>query len=173
MAPKLIHVIGIHPGEISAWVRLTIPAQSIFGDGQPEIIEWDYGEFTGSEPGQAIAIARLARETQSLDYKVGPALICEEWDTGPETISSIRIGAMLSLLKHQGQLGDATLSFQGRAPVFSTMTDEQLKAKGLWAKESEDIRAATRHAIAGLRRARENPSFAYYLWPYLSDRAAL
>jgi hypothetical protein len=145
----------------------------MYGDGPSQIVEHDYGEFNGPEAGQSIEIARLAREIQSLDYKTGPAVICEAWDqdprfhsTDPETLSPVRIGAQLELLLEQGQLGDSTLHFQSRSLAFSTATDDRLHKWGLWVAGSTHIRAALRHAITALRRARENPDFIKELWPY-------
>lgn len=170
--PKNIHVMGIDPGATTGWYNITVARKAIFGDEPPVIIEVDYGEFTGDEAYQAVEIARLAREIQGLDYKYGPAIICEAWDqdpgfksTDPETLSPVRIGAMLALLRFEKKLGDSTLHFQSRALAFSTATDERLKKWKLWVQGSDHIRAASRHAIVALRRARENPEFAIELWP--------
>jgi hypothetical protein len=170
---KYLHVLGIDPGGTTGWYNITVPRYCMFGDEPSQIVEHDYGEFTGPEPRQSIEIARLAREIQSLDFRTGPAIMCEAWDqdprfhsTDPETLSPVRIGAQLELLKEQKQLGDATLHFQSRSIAFSTATDERLHSWGLWIKGSEHVRAALRHAITALRRARENPDFANELWPY-------
>jgi hypothetical protein len=172
MTPEL-HIVGIDPGGTTGWCQLTIPTKSIFGDEPGAIVEWDYGEFTGPEPKQAIAIGSLVRTIQSLAYKTGPALVCEDWDsdprfktTDPEALSPVRLGAMLKLLGEQKLLGDATLTFQGRSLAFSTATDARLKAWGLYVAGSDHIRAATRHAITMLRRAKAQPVLAAALWPY-------
>lgn len=170
MTPEL-HIIGIDPGGTTGVTRITIPRLSIFGNQAPEIIEWDYFAVNGTEPKQAVEIARYARETQSLAYLVGPALLSEAWDQDPdfkstdsEPLSPVRINAMLRLLDYQHLLGDSTLNFQPRALAMQFATDERLKKRGLYV-DHKDIRAATRHAITGLRRARENPEFASILWP--------
>jgi hypothetical protein len=172
MPPKNIHVMGIDPGSTTGWFVITVDRKCIFGDEPRKILEIDYGEFTGDEAYQATELARLAGEIQSLDYKYGPALIVEAWDqdpgfksTDPETLSPVRIGAMLTLLKYQKRMGDATLHFQSRALAFGTATDERLHKWQLWVKGSDHIRAASRHAIVALRRAAENPEFAISLWP--------
>jgi hypothetical protein len=164
--------MGIDPGGTTGWYVITVDRKCIFGDEPRKIIEVDYGEFTGDEAYQAVELARLAGEIQSLDYKYGPALIVEAWDqdprfksTDPETLSPVRIGAMLALLKYQKRMGDSTLHFQSRALAFGTATDERLRKWKLWVAGSEHIRAASRHAIVALRRARENPEFARALWP--------
>jgi hypothetical protein len=170
---KYLHVLGIDPGGTTGWYNITVPRDCMYGDAPSQIIEHDWGEFTGSEAHQAIEISRLAREIQSLDYKTGPALIVEAWDqdprfnsTDPEALSPVRIGAQLELLREQKQLGDATLHFQSRSLAFSTATDDRLRRWGLWVKGSDHVRAALRHAITALRRARENPDFIKELWPY-------
>jgi hypothetical protein len=176
MTTKYLHVLAIDPGGVTGWCCLTVLRRSIFADDTPSgIAEWDYGEFTGPEPVQATAIARLAREIQSLDYKTGPAVIIEDWDqkpefrsTDPETLSPVRLGAMLSLLGFQGKLGDATVHFQSRTVAFGSKatTDDKLRKYGLYVEGSDHIRAATKHAVTALRRARENWDFAIELWPY-------
>jgi hypothetical protein len=172
MTTKHLHVLGIDPGGTTGWALITVPRACIFGQEDSTILEWDYGEFAGPEPEQAISVARLSREIQSLDYKIGPADIIEDWtidpkfkSTDPETLSPVRIGAMLTLLKSQGLLGDATLTFQNRSLAMSTVTDERLERWGFWVKGSTHIRAATKHAITALRRAADNEEFARKLWP--------
>lgn len=177
MSPRYIHVIGIDPGGTTGWCRITVPRTSIFPgtsvfeDDPREIHEWDYGAFVGPEAKQAVEIARLARETQSLDYGIGPAILPEAWDqepsfksTDPEALSPCRIGAMLTLLHYQGQMGDSTLNFQSRTMAMRTATDERLKSWRIYV-EHKDIRAATKHAITGVRRAAEDYAFAKMLWP--------
>jgi hypothetical protein len=133
LTPEL-HIIGIDPGATTGWCRLTVPTKAFFGKADSRILEWDYGEFTGPEPQQALDIARLARETQGLAYKTGPALLVERWDQDPRfkstdnsALSPVRIGAMLTFLEFMtrnslnqaGLLGDSTLTFQGRTQVNS------------------------------------------------------
>ena len=179
---KLIHVLGIDPGGTTGWCRLTVPRASMFEDEASRIVEWDYGCFYGQEEQQTIAICRLAREIQGLAYRIGPALVCEDWDsdpsfksTDPEALSPVRIGAMLRFaMALQGtaainragssMFGDATLTFQGRTIAKSTATDERLKAWGLWTTVTH-TRDATRHAITALRRARQDPELAARMWP--------
>lgn len=170
MTPDL-HIIGVDPGGTTGICRITIPRLSIFGDANPEIKEWDFFALNGPEPKQATEIARYARETQSLAYLVGPAIVSEAWDQDPEfkstdqeALSPCRINAMLQLLEYQGKIGDSTLTFQPRAMAMQTATDERLKKWGMYVKH-KDIRAAVRHAITMLRRARQNPELAVKLWP--------
>jgi hypothetical protein len=173
MTTKHIHVLGIDPGDETGWCWLTVLRSAIFGDDDPSVIEWDYGTFTGPEPGQAIAISRKAREIQSLDYKTGPAIVSEQWDidpsfksTDPAVMSPVRINAQLELLAYENRMGDATLHFQSRSLAFHTYTDERLKRLQLYVPGPDHIRSATRHALMLLRRARERRSYALELWPY-------
>lgn len=171
MTPEL-HVLGVDPGGGTGWCRLTVPRLAIFGREKPEILEWDHGLLAGDENDQAIALSRIAREVQSLTYKVGPAIVCEAWDqdprfksTDPEALSPVRIGAKLSLLQRQGQLGDSTLTFQGRTIAKTTYTDERLKVLGLYVPQ-KDTRDSVRHALTLVRRARQSRDLAATLWPY-------
>jgi hypothetical protein len=175
MTTPHLHVLGIDPGKATGWCLLTVPRLCIFGDEPSAIWEFDYGELHGDEEAQAIELARLAREIQGLDYKTGPAVMSEDWDidphfksTDPETLSPVRIGAMLRLLHYQDKMGDSTLHFQSRSlPQGSkATTDERLKRAGLYVPGPDHIRMATKHAIIVLRRARENEDFAHSLWPY-------
>lgn len=174
MTPEL-HLIGVDPGGTTGVTRITIPRLSIFGSQQPEILEWDYFALNGPEPKQVTEIARYARETQSMSYKIGPAIVSEAWDqdptfksTDPEALSPCRINAMLELLLFQGKLADATLIFQSRTMAMQTATDERLKKWRMYVAH-KDIRASTRHAITALRRARQNPELADKLWPNARD----
>lgn len=171
LTTKHLHIIGIDPGGKTGLCRFTIPRACIFSNAPSEIWEQEFRLFAGPEPEQALNIARYVRETQSLDYKTGPALIPEGWyqdpqfkSTDPEVLSPVRIGAMLVLLQCQGLLGDATITFQDRSIAMSTATDDRLKSWNLYGNQ-KDIRAATKHAITALRRARQNQEFARKLWP--------
>jgi len=173
MTATEISVLAIDPGGTSGWYWISIPRDCIFGYEDSRVVEFDYGEFTGDLAYQAEEIATLARELQGLEYKVGPAIICEAWDIDPafkvtdlETLSPVELGAMLKLLRRQKKLADCSLHFQQRGQAFSCMTDERLRKRGLWIEGSDHIRAACRHAYTALRRANENLAFAKELWPY-------
>jgi hypothetical protein len=170
MVATNIHLMGIYPNEVTAWALFTVPRESIFGYSDPEIVEWDYGKFDGDDVTQAQELARLVREVQSLDFKLGVAMITKAWDGDQDDISPVRLGAMLLLLQRQKQLGDSTITFQSWQ-LSESVTDERLKRIGLYVAD-DNIRAATRHAITGLRRANEHPEFAAKLWPYAAEWAA-
>ena len=181
MTTPHLHIIGVDPGGKTGIARFTIPRYSIFGDEPAEIWDMEFKLFAGREPEQVLNIARYVREVQSLDYKTGPAIVCEGWyndpnfkSSDPEALSPVRIGAMLTLLHHQTNmegsvkvlwLGDATLTFQDRSIAMSTYPDDKLKQKGLYGNQ-KDIRAATKHAMTMLKRAKNNPELAEKLWPY-------
>ena len=165
MTTPHLHVLGIAPGDSSAWCLLTVPRLSIFGCEPSSILDRDYGEFHGTEESQATEIARLAREIQGLDYKTGPAVITGSYDIDLE---SLRIGAMIGLLHFQGKLADSTITFQGRTVARETVTDKQLKRLHYWTG-SPNINDAHRHAITALRQAKADPEFAHKLWPYPPD----
>jgi hypothetical protein len=180
-----IHVLGLDPGGTTGWCRLTIPRLSLFGKQPSEIVEWDYGEFAGDEIEQVFQICRLAREVQGLSYRLGPALVIEDWDsdpsfktTDPQALSPVRIGAMLRFAIGLGHmqnglavrmLEDATLTFQGRTIAKSTATDDRLEAWGLYTAGSPHVRDATRHAVVALRRARSSAELRASMWPYAAS----
>lgn len=168
---KNIHVIGVDPGGTTGWCRVTVPRASIFDRARSEIVEWDYGELAGPEVSQVFAFTRLVRETQSLDYKIGPAIVCESWDidprfksTDPEALSPARIGAMLLYARECGQMGDAMVGFQSRVLAKTTLTDDRLRAAGMYVAGSAHIRDATRHALTFLRRAKQSQDLREEMW---------
>jgi len=165
-----LHLIGVDPGGTTGVTRLTVPRLSIFGDEPPQIIEWDYFALNGPEAKQATELARYTGETQSLSYKIGPAIVSELWtqdprfkSTDPEALSPARINAMLELLLYQNLLGDATLTFQPRG-IRLSIDEDKLRKMRMYVKH-KDIRASTQHAVMGLRRARQSLEFATKLWP--------
>lgn len=172
MPPRELHIIGIDPGGTTGWCRLTVPRASVVDGAPGKILEWDYGELTGRESDQVKQLCAIARMTQGLAYKVGPALIVEAWDNDPsfkstdtEPLSPVRIDAMLTFCWQQTKLlDDARILFQSRSLAKSTATDERLQRWGLYIKGSDHIRDATRHAITALRRAKASPSLAAELW---------
>jgi hypothetical protein len=123
------------------------------------------GEFKGSSANQAVEIARLVRGIQGLDYLVGPAIAIEESysdELDQEDLIQLRIGSMLVLLKHQGQLGDAELTFQ---PIVMEMDERKMRRLGLHYNK-DYVNDAALQALTALSRARNNFKFAQSLWPY-------
>ena len=160
MTTKHLHVLAVYPSEETGWCRLTVPRTCIFGTEDSVITEWDYGTWTQPAPATAIAIARKARETQGLDYKTGPAVVCEMDDDR----TAIQINAMLELLYYENRMGDATLHFQDNEQT-SHITEDHLRSNHILVAQY-DIQAATRHALTLLGRARQDEAFAHELWPY-------
>jgi hypothetical protein len=171
MPPAAIHVLGIDPGGTTGWALFTVPRKCFFGNQPSQILEWDYGEFYGSEINQTQAIARMVREIQSLDYLVGPAVIVEDWTiminnvtTDPESLSPVRIAAMLQYARFKGELGDATITLQDRGIAKQCMTDDRLKRNGYYVPGSDHVRDAVRHALTALRRARDSDELRDSMW---------
>lgn len=173
MPPKLLNIIGIDPGKVTGWALWKIPRASMYTGGDPEVVERYTGEIRGRESDQVFKLCRFFRTVQGLDYKLGPAVVCESFDFGsplsdPEVYSPVRIAAMLKFAFEQKSLkqcGDARLVMQSRTIAKSTATDERLKAWGLWTPSSADHeRDAERHIVTALRRARQKREFRDRLW---------
>ncbi len=170
MPPSYLNLFAIDPGGVSGWAHFIIPRASMFGDAPSEITSWGTGEVYGDEDEQALELCRLIREVQGMDYKLGPAVICEDFDYGsplkdPKVYSPVRIAAKLKLLHRMGRMSDSRFLMQSRTQAFSTATDERLKAWGFWVPSShEHERDATRHAIAALRRARQKQVIRNKMW---------
>lgn len=144
------------------WCWLTVPRQCIFGTMTAEVTEWDYGIWQGSQPSQAITIARKAREIQGLDYKTGPAIVADD--------TAVRLCAMLELLHHENRMGDATLKFQSR-DIIRKITDDSLKSLHMYVA-NPSISAAVKHALALLRRVKSDKVLAHESWPYPANGLA-
>lgn len=170
MTNNYLNLFAIDPGGVTGWAHFIIPRASMFRDEPSEVTSWGTGEVYGDEDDQAIALARLIREIQGMDYKLGPAVICEDFDFGsplsdPEVYSPVRIAAKLKLLHHMHMTGDARFLMQSRTMAKKTATDERLKAWGYWVPSShEHERDATRHAITALRRAKQKKVIREKLW---------
>lgn len=168
----MLHVIGIDPGETTGWCRLTIPRDSMYDDEPGRIEEWDYGEFLGPDISQVIEICRLVRETQGLDFAVGPAVVCEDFDlmhenptTDPVLLTPVRIASMLQYAQFRGDMGpDSLVTLQGRTVAKETATDDRLRHYGLYVKGSDHIRDATRHAWVAIRRAKQSEDVRAAMW---------
>jgi hypothetical protein len=168
MVANDIHILGIVPGSTTGWCLFTVPRLSIFGDEPGELLKRDYGVFDGPEPAQAEDIARLTREVQSLDYKLGPAVLVEYTTVNPADLSPVRVSAMLKFLHFHGKMGDSTLTAQSRSVAQNTMNDDRLRKSHLFVA-NDHIADATRNALTGLRRANEDADFAALLWPYAAE----
>jgi hypothetical protein len=168
MPPAHLHVIGLSAGSVSGYCALTVPRDSIFGYARPEFITRRAGEFHGPETKQAIEFARLVRAIQGLDYQVGPAVIVEDADDGEldaEDLIQFRIGAMLTLLREQKQLGDASILFQSNELACDGINEKKLRRLGLLYNK-DYVNDAVMQALTALRRARDDFEFAKSLWPY-------
>lgn len=167
----VLHVIGLDPGDTTAWARLAVPYKSIYGNEPGEVLEFDVGEFYKDTNETVDGICSLARQTQSLAYLTGPALVCEDWDqdprfknTDPAVLSPVRIAAALGYAVYLGKAGDSLLMLQGRSMAKGTATDERLRAWGLYTEGSDHIRDATRQAITSIRRAKSKPHVRDLMW---------
>lgn len=172
MPPKDIHVIGIDPGVTTGWARITIPRLAIFGDEPSRIIEWKTGTWRGRVSDQVWAACEFARMTQSLAYKIGPALVVEDFDFGrplsdPEVYTPVYFAQQLKFCEEKTKLlDDAHVFMQKRATAKATMTDERLQAVGVWETrgQQDHERDALRHALTALRRAKKSLKVRLAMW---------
>ena len=153
----------------TGWALLTVPRLSIYGHEPGRFLEHDWGQFGGDEDAQVDALCSLVREIQSLDYKIGPAVVIEDFQIathvqGKEVLSPVRIAAKLAYARHLKRLGDARIVLQHRQIAKTTATDDRLKAWGLYAAGEQHARDATRHAVTAIRRAKASPEFREEMW---------
>lgn len=169
MPPAELHIIGVDPGGTTGWGRVTVPRKSIFGDERGRILEWDAGQLYGPEEEQANELARIVRETQSLAYKVGPAVVVEHFELrtnvrGDQVLSPVRLAAMISFLRFLGRMGDSQIVYQTAQMAKTTVTDDRLRRWGYWVKGQDHARDAMRHALTALRRAKADPDLREAMW---------
>jgi hypothetical protein len=169
VTPPHLHVLGVDPGGTTGWALITVPRMCIYGREPARILEWDWGQFYGDEDVQVDELCRLVREIQSLDYKIGPAVVVEDFQLmthvrGKVLLSPVRIAAKLAYACHLKRMGDARITMQHRQMAKKTATDERLQAWGLYSRGEEDARDATRHAITAIRRAKASPELRDAMW---------
>lgn len=172
MPPKEIHVIGIDPGVTTGWARLTVPRLSIFGGEPSRLISWETGTWRGRVSDQVWTACEFARQTQSLAYKIGPALVVEDFDFGrpltdPEVYTPVYFAQQLKFCAEKtALLNDAHIFMQKRATAKGTMTDERLQAIGVWQTrgQQDHERDALRHALMALRRAKKSLKVRLAMW---------
>jgi len=172
MPPKEIHVLAIDPGVTTGWARITVPRMSIWGTESSKIVSWKTGQLRGRISDQVWAMCELIRTVQSLAYKVGPAVVVEDFDFGrplkdPEVYTPVYFAQQLRFCFERTALtNDALLVMQGRDTAKATFTDERLQAAGVWATrgQTDHERDALRHALTALRRAKKSFKFRCEMW---------
>lgn len=173
MSPPHLHVVGLDYGGTTGCALITVPRASIFGKEPGEIWDHQVWEMKGTEPQQVYLLARRIREIQSLDFRIGPAVVGEAWTiqpqvatTDPASLSPVRLAAMIQYAWFLGQLGHDVKRpvEQDRAMAKKTATDDRLRAWGLYTVGSDHERDATRQAITILRRAKSSPELRARLW---------
>jgi hypothetical protein len=172
MPPRDIHVIGIDPGVTTGWARLTIPRLCIWGDEPTSIVSWETGQLRGRISDQVWAVAEMARRTQSLAFKIGPALVVEDFDFGrplkdKEVYTPVYFAQQLRFVyERTALLNDAMIFMQGRDIAKETFTDERLDAAGVFLRrgQSDHERDALRHALTALRRAKRSFDIRVQMW---------
>jgi hypothetical protein len=172
MPPSEIHVLAFDPGVTTAWARITVPRLSIWGDLPSKIIKWETGQIRGRISDQVWEACRLARETQSLSYKIGPAVVIEDFDFGrplkdPEVYTPVYFAQQMTFCFERTALtNDAKMILQGRDIAKGTFTDERLEASGVFLSrnQSDHERDALRHALTALRRAKKSFKFRCAMW---------
>lgn len=148
MAPNHLHVIAIEPGEVTSWVRLTVPRESVYENQPGSFLDMDSGSWKGTEEQMAMAICRHARGVQSLDYPVGPALVIRNSSGRADELD-----AMLRFALYRGDLGKE-IQQAIMMPAQHTVTDQELMALDLYDEYGANYRDAMRTALAFLRLAK-------------------
>lgn len=172
MPPKNIHVLALDPGVTTGWAKITVPRMSIWGEEPARIVEWSTGQLRGRISDQVWATCDMIRIVQSLAYKIGPAVVVEDFDFGrplkdPEVYTPVYFAQMLRFCFERTALtNDAQLFMQGRDIAKSSFTDERLRAAGVFAArgQTDHERDALRHGLTALRRAKRSFEVRCALW---------
>lgn len=165
-------MLGIDPGVTTGWAQITVPRMSIWGDEPSKIISWRTGQLRGRISDQVWATCELVRTIQSLAFKIGPAVVVEDFDFGrplkdPEVYTPVYFAQQLRFCRERTALmNDARLVMQGRDIAKSSFTDERLQVAGVYARrgQSDHERDALRHALTALRRAKRSFEFRCEMW---------
>ena len=167
-----LSLIGLDFGGTTGWARFVVPRACFYGSAESEILEFKYGELYGDEDKQVRELCGLARASQGLSYKVGPALIGEGFDLAPSysntnadtVLSPVRLAAKLGYAVFRGDADGAKLTLQPRTLGFQMFPDERVKKYGYYVPGPDHIKDAIRIALTALRRAKEKPSFRDEIW---------
>ena len=154
------HIVAFDPGGTIGWAYLSIHKRAFTSHKNKvlrNILQWDTGEFEGTEHDQIQQAIWLMREARyepkpfvaDTDY-VSEAFHLTQIIGGEELLSPVRINAILDW-ECQRNVGK-TLQFQNRN-LRTGVTKNRLKLWGLdW--EGKDSFAAMQHAITWLRRVK-------------------
>lgn len=172
MPPKNLSLLALDPGVTTGWAQIIVPRMSIWGDEPSRIVEWRTGQLRGRISDQVWATCTLIREIQSLDYKIGPAVIVEDFDFGrplkdPEVYTPVYFAQQLRFcFERTAMTNDAMLFMQGRDIAKSSFTDERLQAAGVWETrgQTDHERDALRHGLTALRRAKRSFKIRCQMW---------
>lgn len=161
-----LRLLAIDPGGTTGWAHFWIPPGNLSVRSRDvlEDVEYDCGQLTGPEPGQARQIGAII----TLMGDCGP-VICEDFTLrqfrqDAALLAPVRLTAMIEYII-SGIIDEPPFRKQQPSMAKSTATDERLKEWGLWEKGQPHARDAIRHGVTFLRRAKTDKSLRDWAWP--------
>jgi hypothetical protein len=158
----MVYIMGIYPGEISAGAIIGIHERTIFRDYPGRIVFRDTFEVTGSEDGQALALADATRRFYPIAIVMESPRLAKSI-TSDEQLSTVRIASKIELCVNTHYIL-SPLFWQAPSLTRSTVDDKSLRALGLYEPDQDQVNDAARHALTFIRRAKQDNDLAVEAW---------
>jgi hypothetical protein len=159
--------MAFDPGGTTGWALLSFPETNLYHGHIFEGLEFDCGQFDGSEKRQSAGIALMLGE-----YK-GPVVIedfiLRQYRKDPELLSPVRMTSRIEntiewMERAEPRREPIHVFKQQPALAMSTATDGRMKKWGLWTPGQPHANDAVRHAITFIRRARGSRKLRTAAW---------
>jgi hypothetical protein len=158
----MVYIMGIYPGEISAGAIIGIHERTIFRDYPGRIVFHDTFEVTGSEDGQALALADATRRFYPIAMVMESPRLAKSI-TSDEQLSTVRVASKIELCVNTHYIL-SPLFWQAPSLTRSTVDDKSLRALGLYDPDQDQVNDAARHALTFIRRAKQDNDLAVEAW---------
>jgi hypothetical protein len=146
-------VIAIDPGVTTGWAMFVVKKFAMLDPNykiMDNVVCWRGEDLDGDENEQVRTLLRLIRSRPQAHVVIEDFTL-RKFTRDRELLAPVRIGAKIEY----GMFVDRRkVNWQQPALAKTTLTDERLKALGLWAQMSPHTRDSIRHALTYLRRVK-------------------
>lgn len=154
MPKSAFNCVGIDPGGTTGWCLMVVEKSAML-KADIKILEslafWSAGEWTGPETRQARRAVELMNEWRAAG--VIEDFILRQLAGGRDLLAPVRVTAGIETLLDGERFGVTRVVVkQPGSLAMTTMTDERLKAVGLYRPGQPHANDATRHVCTWLRR---------------------
>lgn len=161
---NLYNVVAFDPGGVTGWAYFSVHKRAFTKSNNKilsNLVEYDWGEFDGSENEQIQKALDLIRQARfgDMPFTSDCDVVTEDFVLlqtigGKELLSPVRINAALDFALYRNFNGVALkLNYQSRS-VRTGITRERLQLWGFPSVKGKDALAAVQHAITWLRRVK-------------------